>query len=145
MLLSLVGAALWSSCSVWLGTPMLGSCRYLPTVEECQATADRIESYCLRSCVVHLCRVGKPRCNKVVQLRCALPTFDPNGERGGWVLDDTPHSCEQPKEEFSWCELPLSPRCQALTVVHELAHACGWHHGDGNGVPGDDDGRLECR
>lgn len=34
---------------------------------------------------------------------------------------------------------------QELTMVHELAHACAWHHGDGLGVPGDADGVLKCR
>lgn len=120
-------------------------CRYLPTVEACQATAERIEDYCLRDCVIHLCRVGKPLCDKTVRLNCVVRTeAHAQGEVGGWV-DPGPQSCEQPAEEFSWCERPYSPHCQELSAVHELAHACGWHHKDGKGVPGDEDGVLKCR
>ncbi len=31
-----------------------------------------------------------------------------------------------------------TPPCQAKMMVHELAHACGWRHGDGQGVPAHD-------
>jgi hypothetical protein len=40
--------------------------------------------------------------------------------------------------------LDLSRRCRAQAMVHELAHSCGWHHGDGQGVPGDE-GTLPCK
>lgn len=146
-LIFLSGAALLPSCAVWVGTPMPGSenCRYRPTVEECQATADRIEDYCLRNCVVRLCRSGKTECNETIQLDCVQRSGAHElGGVGGWVKRG-PQTCEHPREDISWCGLPLSPHCQELTMVHELAHACGWHHGDGSGVPGDSDGVLKCR
>ena len=143
----LTSAVCLLSCSSLLGTPMrsIGNCRYVPSVEDCQAAADRITDLCLRTCVLHLCRVGRPVCDKRTKLRCARRAQDlPNGEPGGWVADDRPRTCEQPKEEVNWCELPRSPPCQAQMMAHELAHACGWHHKDGNGVPADT-GEFACR
>jgi hypothetical protein len=42
-----------------------------------------------------------------------------------------------------WCEEKATPDCRAKAMVHELAHSCGWSHGQGLGVPGDD-GFLRC-
>jgi hypothetical protein len=33
---------------------------------------------------------------------------------------------------------PTKPRCMVDSLVHELAHTCGWNHVGGKGVPGDD-------
>src|SRR5262245_1010004 len=108
------------SCSSMGGTPMRGNCRYLPTVEACQAAADRyITDTCLRDCVRHLCSVGKPKCGKDedIPLHCATR----KGEAGGYVPPPLPNerrSCKQPKEEINWCELPYSSDCQAQMAVH---------------------------
>jgi hypothetical protein len=131
---------------------MQGPCRYMPTVEGCQATADRyIEDYCLRDCVRRLCALGKPKCDEdePIRLHCATRKAEGKDVAGyvpPWTVDKAPRSCEQPEEEFGWCQLPLSPPCQELNMVHELAHACGWHHGEGKGVPGNNDkGEIRCR
>jgi hypothetical protein len=42
-----------------------------------------------------------------------------------------------PVRETNWCEEPASRECRANAMVHELAHACGWRHRMGGGVPGD--------
>src|SRR4051812_13576718 len=131
-LVFLISAVSLLACSVFGGTAMrsIGSCRYVPSVEDCQADADRIEDLCLRDCVLHLCRVGKAICDTRTKLRCARRSAElSNGEPGGWVVDDRPRTCKMPKEEVNWCQLPRSPPCQSQVMVHELAHACGWHHG----------------
>ena len=148
MSLPLIGSSImcFFSCSALVGTPMhgFGDCRYLPTVEECQETAElHIEDWELRKCVILQCRDAKPLCHGVVKKRCIEASAQkPEGQRGGQanVGDET-----DPVPEFDWCSLPQSPYCQALTMIHELAHTCGWEHGDGKGVPGNKDGRLPCR
>lgn len=133
------------ACASVNGTPMRGSadCRYVPSVEDCQAVADRIEDYCLRTCVVHLCRRGRAVCNEDIQLECVVRiTENENGNIGGFVWE-VAQTCEVPREEVNWCQLPRSPPCQAKMMVHELAHACGWHHKGGQGVPGNE-GMVQC-
>lgn len=147
VLLLLSAVVGFSACSAFAGTPIRGypNCRYLPTVEECQFYADRIEDYCLRQCVLQQCRFGKPVCDDSAQLQCPLRTgMQLEGQVGGYVPGGK-QNCLQPKPEINWCELPVSPPCQALMAVHEFAHSCGWEHGYGLGVPGDKDGRLRCR
>jgi hypothetical protein len=135
------------SCSLFSGTPMRTrkNCRYVPSVEDCQAVADRIEDLCLRDCVLHLCRVGEVVCDTKTKLKCARRKTEEKigNEVGGWVPDDVPRTCKVPKEEVNWCELPRSPPCQSQMMVHEYAHACGWHHKQGKGVPGDK-GKFNC-
>jgi len=131
---------------------MRGNCRYLPTVEECQAAADHyIEDECLRECVSHLCVVGRPKCDEAIQLRCAIRKAEGKAESrevGGYVPlprpDEPPRTCKHPKEDMDWCELPRSPNCQAQFAVHEYAHDCGWHHEEGKGVPGNHKGEINC-
>lgn len=87
---ALLGALGIMACASLNGTPMRGSehCRYVPSVEDCQAVADRIEELCLRDCVVHMCRVGRPICNETVQLNCVqLSSNHKEGQTGGYVLD----------------------------------------------------------
>ncbi len=134
-----------AACASMNGTPMRGSadCRYVPSVEDCQAVGERIEDLCLRTCVLHQCRRGRAVCGEVAQIKCVQRSGEKKaGGLGGFVYD-VDQTCEMPREEVNWCELPRSPPCQAQMMVHELAHACGWHHFDGNGVPGND-GNLKC-
>jgi hypothetical protein len=45
-------------------------------------------------------------------------------------------TCETPRDEVHWCDLPVPASCRPHMMVHELAHSCGWRHDDGMGVPG---------
>src|SRR6185436_5068839 len=118
-----------ASCSS--GTPMLGSetCNHMPTVEDCQATADNlITDKCLRDCVIDQCRRGQAVCGAEVVATCAERSFEnPQGKKGGYVLRGT-QTCEMPKKWVNWCQIEQSPRCQDLSMLHERCHACGWHH-----------------
>lgn len=118
------------------------SCQELPSVGECQATARAIEDECLRDCVLAKCTGIKIRCDEVAKLFCPKGDYE-GGRRAGFVFRGG-HTCEQPAEEMHWCEEPMPAHCRAQAMVHELAHACGWHHGDGFGVPGNK-GRLACQ
>lgn len=109
-------------------------------MEQCQAVARGISHECLRGCVMLLCTGVKIRCGEYARERCGQPRE--KGKVGGYVIPG-PQDCEIPRNEIQWCQLPLSSRCRAETMVHELAHACGWHHRGGYNVPGND-GELEC-
>lgn len=134
------------ACASVNGTPMRGSadCRYVPSVEDCQMVADRIEDLCLRTCVVHLCRRGRAVCNEDIQVECVHRAKESGGNEVGGFVWDIPQTCEVPQDEVNWCQLERSPPCQARMMVHELAHACGWRHGNGQGVPGDE-GSVRCQ
>jgi hypothetical protein len=43
-----------------------------------------------------------------------------------------------PVKETHWCEEPASRECIIKSVIHELAHSCGWDHKQGHNVPGND-------
>jgi hypothetical protein len=125
---------------------MHGKCRYLPTVQECQAAADQyITDKCLLDCIRHLCAEGTPKCDadEDIPRHCATRKTE-SEEAGGYVLDLYPRSCKQPVDEINWCQLPLSPPCQQKNLLHELGHACGWQHFDGKGVPGNE-GQVRCQ
>ena len=125
------------------GTPMSMTCQEVPTVEECRTEAQVIEDDCLRECVLMQCSGVELNCNDHVQQRCK----ELNGKReatvGGFV-DRESQSCEKPNEEIGWCQVPMSPKCRAKAMVHELAHSCGWSHGGGKNVPAEN-GRLQCK
>lgn len=121
-----------------------GDCQNLPTVEECQLVAERLEERCLRECVISQCREAMALCHNVVRTRCTERNITlEKGALGGSVRKGG--DCKKPVKEFDWCNLNVSPPCQALIMVHELAHTCGWHHGNGKGVPADDGMLLICR
>lgn len=145
ILMLILGAISLFSCMAYNYTPMRGSenCRYVPSVEDCQAVADRIEDFCLRTCVIHMCRGdAEISCDEVVQVECVERAAKRGDDVGGFVARG-PQTCELPTEELNWCQLPRTPLCQARIMVHELAHACGWHHLDGKGVPGNE-GSVRC-
>jgi hypothetical protein len=127
---------------------MLGheNCRYMPMVEDCQSAAhNHITDPCLLACVIDQCRNGLNLCGVSVVAKCSeLSLENSDGETGGYVYDG-PQTCEMPKKWVNWCQIEQSPRCQELSMVHERAHACGWRHGQGKGVPGDDGVISGCK
>ncbi|ADO71579.1 uncharacterized protein STAUR_3791 [Stigmatella aurantiaca DW4/3-1] len=128
------------------GTPMSSVCRELPTVEECQVSARVITHPCLRKCVELQCAGVKVNCrSEEIQRKCRDQGSGAPGAALGYVVrfSDAPTSCDHPSREINWCEAPASRDCRAKAMVHELAHSCGWHHGQGLGVPADN-GLLPC-
>jgi hypothetical protein len=129
---------------------MKGHCRNLPTVEACQAAADKyITDYCLRDCVRRLCVEGTPKCGAEEEppRLCSLARTQ-GSALGGFVpkpeeVGEPPRTCTLPRKTIDWCELDVSPTCRSQIMVHELSHACGWPDGGGKGVPGSD-GNYTC-
>jgi hypothetical protein len=130
------------------GTPMRGhdNCRYMPSVEDCQSAAGSlITDKCLRDCIIDQCRGGLTLCGAHVVAACSLRSIEhPEGEKAGYVVRGA-QTCNMPKKWVNWCQLPQSPRCQELSMVHERAHACGWRHDEDKGVPGDDGEISGCK
>src|SRR5262245_31481221 len=107
LLLILSSAVLLLSCASMGGTPMQSNnCRYLPSVQECQAAADQyIEDECLLDCVRHLYAVGKVKCGEEQDIPQYCATRQAEGDEvGGYVPRPLPHerrSCTQPREGMS--------------------------------------------
>ena len=133
------------ACLAWscvLPQPMPSKCRELPDVDECQAVARKILDECLRDCVTIQCTGAKIRCDEIVSERCRKRKQE--GAAVGGFVEPKGQNCHQPSTEINWCELPQSRDCRAKAMVHELAHSCGWQHGDGKGVPGNN-GVMPCQ
>lgn len=117
-------------------------CVHIPDVNDCITLARWITDRCLSDCVVEQCAKGRLRCDEETAGYCAMRAnagrpvgaFVPKGDR----------SCKEAADEVKWCDFNVSSSCKARQAVHELAHACGWHHNDGFNVPGND-GELICR
>jgi hypothetical protein len=127
------------------GTPMHPICRELPSVEECLAAARMITGECLKKCVELQCAGVKVDCrSEKIRKDCEEKTDRAKGIVAlGYVDRTSESSCDKPLHKVNWCEEPASRDCRAQAMVHELAHACGWRHDEGQGVPGDD-GFLPC-
>jgi hypothetical protein len=123
-------------------TPMSPTCREVPTIEECQAEAGFIEDPCLKNCVLKQCSGAKVVCNEHVQQKCQFLNQQKGSKIGGYV-ERKEQDCLIPKDEIGWCQIPMSRQCRTKAMVHELAHSCGWKHGEGHGIPGNN-GRLQC-
>lgn len=139
-------AGLVLAACVHFGTPMHAVCREVPTVEECKASAQAITHECLRKCIEIQCTGIKINCrSEEIQKKCNERNSNSPGSTMGYVIrfSDKPTSCDHPSTEVNWCEEPASRECRAKAMVHELAHSCGWQHGQGFGVPGDN-GFLPC-
>jgi hypothetical protein len=150
------GMACWAMVS-WVGlsvlgcattnplseTPMSTSCLEVPSVEECRTAAAVIEDTCLRQCVDMQCSGIKVTCDVDSQQRCRELNEGKKSRVGGYVTRKN-QTCQQPKDEVAWCQLPMPRPCRAKAMVHELAHSCGWHHDDGGNVPGGT-GELQCK
>ena len=128
------------------GTPMSSVCQELPTVEECLSAAQSITDVCLKTCVEAQCAGVEVKCDATVREQC-----EKDRKAGVFTLGYTymtlsmtvQKRCKNPVKEINWCQWDVSRDCRAKGMVHELAHSCGWDHGQGLGVPGED-GSLTC-
>lgn len=128
------------------GTPMHSVCRELPTVEECRSAAQSITQDELRQCVESQCSTIQINCgSKDIQEKCREKNGAYPGSNLGYIErpSHVQPSFKQPLKEVNWCEEPASRDCRAKAMVHELAHSCGWHHGQGLGVPANN-GLIQC-
>jgi hypothetical protein len=135
------------------GTPMKTSCPAsieLPTVEECVEAASEIRGELLGSCVRQQCRDITVTCSEWSRSICKVGSqANPGLSILGFTLVTYhgTHHAFYPVKETHWCEEPASPECIAKAIIHELAHSCGWDHGQGQNVPGNnppDKPILEC-
>lgn len=140
----LVGLVLGFACATpsQPGTAMHPSCRELPTVEECRAAAAQITDECLRGCINLQCAGVQVNCGEYVRKECNKKSM-PGNIVLGYAQRGAATTCDNPAKNVFWCEEPASRGCRANAMVHELAHSCGWAHGEGLGVPGND-GALQC-
>jgi len=112
----------------------------MPTIEECRHAALVIDDDLLRTCVQRQCSDIHIECAEWVRRECkeagmasgsAILAFTYTTYHG------TLHSFF-PVKETHWCEESASLECVTNSLVHELAHSCGWKHEKGNNVPGKD-------
>lgn len=76
----------------------------------------------LRSCIQKRCKSGKIKCSDNCQPgRMGEAPY--HGKTATLCLNGTP----------DW----TTPQYFGETFIHEWAHTCGWHHGQGGGVPND--------
>jgi len=103
----------------------------------------QITDECLRGCIQAQCAGIKVVCSDYVQKECKKHSSE-GISVFGYVYRSEESSCVNPVGEVNWCELPEENRwCRANAMVHELAHSCGWAHGEGLGVPSND-GFIQC-
>lgn len=152
----MLGLLIWCGCATSTpsqpGTAMKTSCPAsieLPTVEECVKETAQISEELLRNCMRRQCRDITVTCSEWSRKRCKADSQ----EYGNAVLAFTLMTYHgtlhrfYPVKETYWCEEPASHGCIVKAVIHELAHSCGWDHGQGENVPGHDPERepiLEC-
>ena len=134
------------------GTPMKTSCPAsveLPTVEECLEEASRIDEELLMNCMRRQCRDITVTCSEWSRKECEVMREGPDSVLLAFTLTTSSgmHHRFYPVKETHWCEEPASRECIIKAVIHELAHSCGWDHGQGHKVPGNNPKRKpppEC-
>jgi hypothetical protein len=98
----------------------------------------------LMSCVVSQCGVVEVTCSEWSRKQCK----ELSERRGGVTLAFTSSGREttwyNPVNEIHWCEGPESHACIVKSVIHELAHSCGWDHGRNPTVPGNEEFKPPC-
>ena len=110
-------------------------CNNLPSVEECQGSAEAIQNSCLRQCVTNQCEKALVRCNQLTAQVCR--EYDANRTSDGKVLGfSSIGSRSEPVRLIAWCcrqfkNPARNTFCRKEALVHELAHSCGFRH-DGN-------------
>jgi len=121
----------------------------LPTVEECREEAARIDDELLMSCMRRQCSTITVTCGEWSRQKCREESQRSSRAVLAFTLVPWPGLLYRfyPVKETHWCEDPTSPECSTKVVIHELAHSCGWDHGQGHNVPGDNPEReplAEC-
>lgn len=152
MLGSLVGGGCATAPSRPPGTPMKTSCPAsveLPTIEECLDEAAEIEDELLMSCVRRQCRDITVTCSEWNRQKCKAQSQRFGNSVLAFTVTNWRGTLHRfyPVAETHWCEEPASRGCIIQAVIHELAHSCGWDHGQGQNVPGNEPERqppAEC-
>ena len=81
-------------------------------------------------CVIDLCTHAGIVCTEETTKQCDATTQQFGQKNAGFVNPREPRqTCQDPVKEINWCQLSTTPNCQAMAMVHELAHACGWPEG----------------
>ena len=117
------------------------SCKWLPVENEALDIAKKISDPCLSACVVKSVKEIHLKCGEDVDQKCKQLSAQYKGNTSAYTYAG---SCSDPERKTHWCSREVSPHCASETLVHETAHAGGWHHGDGKGVP-NDSGRSICK
>jgi len=82
------------------------------------------------------------KCNLQVDIQCVFSNTTKDQATAGFADIG---SCEKPTHEVRWCHFKkFKGNCAAQALLHELAHTCGWDHGQKKNVPGDS-GVIECK
>lgn len=110
----------------------------------CRAEAQGIKDPKLKACVLAQCSSSdtKLKCDQKVKDQCAQKDKGKNGKKTGG--SSAVGSLDSPLKEIDWCEQPVDSDCQNKALVHELAHSCGWQHGQDPGVPGNSGEISNC-
>lgn len=121
----------------------------LPTVEECLEEVSGISEELLMSCMRRQCREITVTCSEWTRMECRAQSQVLRSTVLAFTLTTYHGTLHRfyPASEIHWCEESASRECVSKAVVHELAHSCGWDHGQGLNVPGNDIEReplLEC-
>jgi hypothetical protein len=119
----------------------------LPTVEECLEEATAITEELLMSCMRRQCQDITVTCGEWSRQKCKESKEDPDGALLALTFTSWEGTLHRfyPVKELHWCEEPASRECITKAVLHELAHSCGWDHGQGHNVPGDNPRREPLR
>ena len=115
---------------------------YLPAVSLCKMQASKITEPCLKTCVMQQCECNQGatiHCGPEAQQKCAdyakEKGIDPSEVEG--VANMRPDQCNNPTNDIWWCSpTTIDEKCILKFLIHELAHVCGWQHGQPKGVPG---------
>jgi hypothetical protein len=93
---------------------------------------------CLRKCVLDHLDKMKFECSTDYAKR--LCSADPDRMAAG---RQSSRQCTA-VNKAAWCNKSCSDESTAAAIVHEAAHNCGWDHGQGENVPGNE-GHILCK
>jgi hypothetical protein len=120
----------------------------MPTIEECREAAMVISEELLKVCVRRQCSDIIVKCGEETRIECKSLDSQSSDTTLGFtkfIHVGTTHRFF-PKDEMHWCEVgSLSQDCIVKAITHELAHSCGWDHGQGHDVPGNNEPIPQCR